>query len=57
MPPFYIDRFVSRGVEYKETHRPLISLELFERVQRVFSSRNKPSKYLKHNFAFAGLEL
>jgi hypothetical protein len=51
---FYIGRFVWRGIEYKGTHAPLISPELFERVQRAFARRNKP-KYRKHNFAFAGL--
>src|SRR5438270_2815387 len=51
---FYIGRFVWRGIEYKGKHAPLISPELFERVQRVFVGRNKP-KYRKHNFAFAGL--
>jgi len=52
--PFYIGRFLWRGVEYKGIHSPLISPERFERVQRVFGSRSKP-KYRKHNFAFAGL--
>ena len=51
---FYIGRFVWRGIEYKGRHAPLISPELFERVQRVFVGHNKP-KYRKHNFAFAGL--
>ena len=52
--PFYIGRFIWRDVEYKGGHQPLISLELFERVQGVFTGRHKP-KYRKHNFAFAGL--
>jgi site-specific DNA recombinase len=51
---FYIGRFIWREVEYKGTHEPIISLELFQRVQDAFGSRNKP-KYRKHNFAFAGL--
>ena len=52
--PFYIGRFVWQGIEYKGTHEPLISLELFQRVQDTFAGRNKP-KYRKHNFPFAGL--
>ena len=51
---FYIGRFVWRGIDYKGTHPPLISPELFEQVQRTFVGRNKP-KYRKHSFAFAGL--
>jgi site-specific DNA recombinase len=52
--PFYIGRFLWRGVEYKGVHAPLISVELFQRVRDVFCGRNKP-KYRKHQFAFAGL--
>ena len=52
--PFYIGRFVWRGVEYKGTHPPLIPLDLFQLAQRAFAARNKP-KYRKHEFAFAGL--
>jgi hypothetical protein len=52
--PFYIGHFVWREVVYDGTHTPLISLDLFQRVQDTFSGRNKP-KYRKHEFAFAGL--
>ena len=52
--PFYIGQFVWRGVIYDGTHVPLISLDLFQRVQDTFAGRNKP-KYRKHKFAFAGL--
>ena len=52
--PFYIGRFIWRGVEYKGTHSPLVSLEIFQRVKEVFAGHHKP-KYRKHNFAFAGL--
>jgi DNA invertase Pin-like site-specific DNA recombinase len=51
---FYLGYFVWQGVEYKGTHEPLISGHLFDRVQDVFTGRNKP-KYRKHAFAFAGL--
>jgi len=43
-----------QGVEYKGTHEPLISSQLFDQVQGVFAGRNKP-KHRKHAFAFAGL--
>ena len=52
--PFYIGRFIWRGVEYKGKHEPIVVPELFQRVQDAFAGRNKP-KYRKHNFAFAGL--
>lgn len=52
--PFYIGRFIWQGIEYKGTHQPLISLNLFQRAQDTFAGRNKP-KYRKHDFAFAGL--
>ena len=51
---FYLGYFVWQGVEYKGTHEPLISGELFSRVQDVFTGRNK-AKHRKHSFAFAGL--
>ena len=51
---FYLGYFVWQGVEYKGTHAPLISGDLFNRVQDVFSGRNKP-RHRKHAFAFAGL--
>ena len=52
--PFYIGRFIWQGIEYKGTHEPLVSPDLFQRVQDTFAGRNKP-KYHKHSFAFAGL--
>lgn len=52
--PFYIGQFLWRGVTYDGNHEPLISIDLFQRVQAAFASRNKP-KYRKHQFAFAGL--
>jgi len=52
--PFYIGRFVWRGVTYDGKHTPLVSLDLFQRVQDAFAGRNKP-RYRKHQFAFSGL--
>jgi site-specific DNA recombinase len=51
---FYLGYFAWQGIEYKGTHQPLIDADTFERVQRVFTGRNKP-KCRKHHFAFAGL--
>jgi hypothetical protein len=51
---FYLGYFLWQGVEYKGTHEPLVSGDLFNRVQDVFAGRNKP-KHRKHAFAFAGL--
>jgi site-specific DNA recombinase len=52
--PFYIGRFIWRGIEYKGTHNPIVTADLFQRVQDVFAGRHKP-RHRKHNFAFAGL--
>ena len=52
--PFYIGQFVWRGVTYSGKHSPLVSPDLFQRVQEAFANRNKP-RYRKHQFAFAGL--
>jgi DNA invertase Pin-like site-specific DNA recombinase len=52
--PFYIGQFVWRGVTYDGKQSPLVSPDLFQRVQDAVAGRNKP-KYRKHVFAFAGL--
>jgi site-specific DNA recombinase len=52
--PFYIGCFLWRGVEYKGTHEPLVTADLFQQVQDVFAGRHRP-RHRKHNFAFAGL--
>jgi site-specific DNA recombinase len=51
---FYLGYFVWQGIEYKGTHQPMISAQLFDQVQDVFAGRNKP-KHRKHAFAFSGL--
>ena len=51
---FYLGFFSWSGTEYHGSQEPIISAELFARVQRVFADHNKP-KYRKHDFAFAGL--
>ena len=52
--PFYSGFFLWKGKTYKGTHTPLVSSELYERVQGVFRSHNRP-KQRKHQFAFSGL--
>ena len=52
--PFYTGLFTWEGKTYQGKHTPLISSELFERVQDVFRGHNRP-KYRKHQFAFSGL--
>ena len=51
---FYLGYFRWQGIVYKGTHAPLISAELFSKVEDVFAGRSRP-RYRKHEFAFAGL--
>ncbi len=54
--PFYTGRFRWKGGMYPGNHEPIISLELFERVQAVFRSHGKRrGKGRVHTFAFGGL--
>ncbi len=52
--PFYTGRFIWRGVEYQGTHEPLVSVDLFQRVQDIFAGRHRV-RHRKHNFPFGGL--
>jgi site-specific DNA recombinase len=52
--PIYAGDFLWKGKRYEGSHQPLISKILFETVQEVFESANRP-KYTKHRHAFAGL--
>ena len=47
--PFYIGMFRFRGELMQGTHTPLISNQLYMRVQRAFKKDNKPL-YRKHKF-------
>lgn len=49
--PIYTGRIRYRGVLYEGIHEPLISLDLFEAVQEVFSPRQTGPKRTKHSFA------
>jgi site-specific DNA recombinase len=52
--PMYYGDFRWKGRLYRGKHQPLISKELFDKVQEVFSNHNKP-KGRKRSFAFTGL--
>jgi site-specific DNA recombinase len=52
--PFYKGQFWWDGRLHSGTHAPLVSAELFERVQAVFRSHNKP-KLSPRDFAYRGL--
>ncbi|PKK82271.1 MAG: recombinase family protein, partial [candidate division Zixibacteria bacterium HGW-Zixibacteria-1] len=52
--PIYHGEFVWKNKRYFGCHRPLISKELFDRVQATFQRANHP-KETKRNIALAGL--
>lgn len=47
----YVGLFAWRGEQYRGTHVPLISLSMYEDVQRLIHSGGK-GKYGKHQIAF-----
>ena len=54
--PFYTGRFRWDGEVHRGTHEPIITEELFEKVQATFGSHDrKRGKYRVHDFAFGGL--
>ena len=52
--PFYIGDFVWKGEIYKGKQEPIIDRELFDKVQKILSSKNTP-KYSKHEYKFQGI--
>jgi site-specific DNA recombinase len=52
--PFYKGQFRWEDKLYPGTHIPLVSVELFEKVQAVFRGHNKP-RYGTHDFPYRGL--
>ena len=52
--PLYAGDFIWKGTTYKGVHAPLVTRKLFDAVQDVFKSANRP-RYTKHRHAFAGL--
>ncbi len=52
----YMGEFDWQGRRYQGTHEPLVSRELWERVQGILEGRRvKKRRRSKHDFAFAGL--
>jgi len=51
---FYIGLFLWEGKTYPGNHPPLVSRDIFDRVQEVLHGRNRP-KSGKREFAFSGL--
>lgn len=52
--PFYIGDFIWKGEIHKGKQEPIIERELYEKVQRLLSSKNTP-KYSKHDYIFKGI--
>ena len=52
--PIYIGDYLWKGKYYKGKHEPIITRDVFERVQRQFRVVGKP-RPKKHRFAFRGL--
>ena len=50
--PFYYGVFIHKGEMYQGSHEPIISKQLFDKVQRVMEQRGKPRK-AKAKLAFA----
>jgi len=54
--PFYYGLFEFKNEIYEGTHEPIISQQLFEKVQRIMADRGKPRKEKpNHNFGFLGI--
>ena len=53
--PFYTGRFIWDGKIYDGDHEPLVSEELFQRVQQAFRKGNHPVKESSRSFAYTGL--
>ena len=53
--PFYYGAFIHKGEMYQGNHKPIISKQLFDKVQRTMEERGKPRKAKeKLSFAFRG---
>jgi len=52
--PFYHGLMAYDGHTYEGRHEPLVSLDLFERVQAVLRSKSRP-RAIRHDFPFRGL--
>ena len=52
--PFYMGKIRWNGEIYQGKHQPLISKELFDKVQAMLKSKTTP-KYRRHSYLFQGL--
>ena len=52
--PFYMGKIRWNDEIYEGKHQPLISKELFDKVQAMLKSKTTP-KYRKHNYLFQGM--
>ncbi|HIE35982.1 MAG TPA: hypothetical protein EYP89_01960 [Candidatus Omnitrophica bacterium] len=50
--PFYYGAFLFKGQLYEGTHPPIITKELFDKIQKVFNLRSKPRKNDPHYHIF-----
>lgn len=53
--PFYTGNFLYKDVLYEGRHKPLISVELFQKAQKAFKKDGKPDTRKNHNFTYSGL--
>lgn len=53
--PFYYGMIRFKEHLFRGVHEPLVSKELFDKVQIAFKKDNKPHYVNKHDFAFAGM--
>ena len=53
--PFYLGNFMFNGVLYSGNHEPLISMDIYEKVQNAFKKDSKPTQSTKHSFMFTGM--
>ncbi len=54
--PIYMGDFIWKGKRYKGIHEPLVSAELWQRVQDILEGRfGKRARKTKHDFAFSRL--
>jgi site-specific DNA recombinase len=52
----YMGEFDWNGLSYQGSHQPLVSRDMWERVQDMMDGRNASKhRRVKHNFAFSGL--
>jgi len=53
--PFYAGIIVYNGIESKGRHKPLITIDEYNRIQKLLGERGGNKKPSKRNFTFAGM--